>query len=321
MPQAFLAAPRLPHLEPLPVPQKPPCALAALSFYDLPKLLFWHLQMLVRSRSASSSNASDFSCSTSPAAPRALACASEATVCLGRTLFLWPSETALWHLETLVRSRSASSSNASGFSSSTSPAAPRTFACCSEATVCLGRTLFLWPSETAFWHLQMLVRSRSASSSNASDFSCSTSPAAPRALACASEATVCLGPTLFFWPSETAFWHLQMLVRSRSAFSSNASGFSCSTSPAAPRALACASVATVCLGRTLFLWPSETAFWHLQMLVRSRSASSSNASDFSCSTSSAAPRALACASEATVCLGRTLFLDLPKLLFGTFKCL
>ena len=40
MPQAFLAAPRLPHLEPLPVPQKPPCALAALSFYDLPKLLF-----------------------------------------------------------------------------------------------------------------------------------------------------------------------------------------------------------------------------------------------------------------------------------------
>ena len=219
----------------------------------------------------------------------------------------------------LVRSRSASSSNASGFSCSTSPAAPRALACASEATVCLGRTLFLWPSETAFWHLQMLVRSRSAFSSNASDFSCSTSPAAPRALACASEATVCLGPTLFLWPSETAFWHLQMLVRSRSASSSNASDFSCSTSPAAPKALACASEATVCLGRTLFLWPSETALWHPETLVRSRSASSSNASGFSCSTSPAAPAALACASEATVCLGRTLFLDLPKVLFGTLK--
>ena len=135
MPQAFLAAPRLPHLEPLPVAQKPPCALAALSFYDLPKLLFGTF--------ASSSNASDFSCSTSPAAPRALACASEATVCLGPTLFLWPSETAFWHLQMLVRSRSAFSSNASDFSCSTSPAAPRALACASVATVPWPHSLFM----------------------------------------------------------------------------------------------------------------------------------------------------------------------------------
>ena len=32
-------------------------------------------------------------------------------------------------------------------------------------TSCLGRTLFLWPSETAFWHPQRLLTPRSASSS------------------------------------------------------------------------------------------------------------------------------------------------------------
>ena len=143
--------------------QKAPCALATLFFYNPPKLLLGTLKpcLLAAWNRSSASQCLQQSLRAS-AMPQRLV--PEGTICLVPwphcffmtlrnwllaasnapkvsqrlpQLLLWPSETASWHLETLLRPRSAS----------------RTF----------GHTVFLWPSETDFWQLQMLLRSRSAS--------------------------------------------------------------------------------------------------------------------------------------------------------------
>ena len=75
-----------------------------------------------------------------PSSSRASETASEGlsrhlTSCLGRTLSLWPSETAFWHpLTPRSASSSASETTLEGLSR--------------HLTSC---TLFLWPSDTAFW--------------------------------------------------------------------------------------------------------------------------------------------------------------------------
>ena len=155
--------------------------------------------------------------------------------------------------------------------------------------------LFLWPSETAFWHPQMLLTLRSASSS-------ASETASEKASQCLRD---CFGRPLtpshlvpcphsvFMWPSETAFWHPQMLLTLRSASSSASETASEGLSRVSPCALPALRFCfydrpkhcfgrpltplTSCLARTLFLflWPSETAFWHPQMLLTLRSASSS----------------------------------------------
>ena len=200
---ATLAAPLLQHLD---LCQRQPCST------HLRKVLFRTL------RSASSS--------ASEIASEGLS--GHLTWCLGRALFLWPSETA---------------------------SAQRLQQCVRD---CFGRPLtpsHLVAALTAFWHLQTLVRLRSTSSSAAETASEGLS----------GHLTWRLGRTLFLWTSETAFWHPQTLITLRSASSSASK----TASEGLSRHL------TWCLGRTLFLWPFETAFWHPQNLVTLRSASSS----------------------------------------------
>ena len=219
--------------------------------------------------------------------------------------------------------------------------------------------LLLWPSETAFWSLQTLLRPRSASGILFYDppqmpfgtlkpsFGLAAPPAVPQSLSNASEIASarslrrhrvpwphCLFMTLrnwllaasnppkvsqrllhlLLWPSETAFWHLETLLRPRSALFYDPPkvlwmlkpSFGLAAPPAVPQSLSNASeIASArslrrhrvpwphCVFMTLrnwllapsnppkvsqrllhlLLWPSEAVFWSLQTLLRPRSAS------------------------------------------------
>ena len=160
----------------------------------------------------------------------------------------------------------------------------------SEALAChltLDGPLFLWRSETAFWHLQTLVTPRCASS---------------RASETASE------PQWLLQKSSHAisFWHPQTLVTPRCIQPCLGDRFRAAVT--ASEALAC----HLTLDGPLFVWRSETAFWHPQTLVTPR-CTSSRASE----TASEPQRLLQKPSHAISPWTDLCLYDVPKLPFGT----
>ena len=203
-------------------------AFGALCFYGRPKLLFWHsLEQCLRDYFGRPLTPSHLLHSVFMAVRHCFLAPSCLRHCLGRPLT--PSHLVPWphSVFTTVRNCLLAPSKAPNpsqrleqclrncfgrhhHSASSTASETASQGLSRHLTSCLGRTLFVWPSETAFWHPQRLLTPRSASS-NASD---TASEGLSRHL------TSCLGRTLFVWPSETAFWHPQRLLTPRSASSS-----------------------------------------------------------------------------------------------------
>ena len=211
-----------------------------------------------------------------------------------RHLVLWPSETAFWHLEILLRPRSASSS----------PSGPQQ--CLRD---CSEPLCFLWPSETDFWHPETLLRPRSASRTFFYDppkllfgtlkletllrprsasgilfydppkvafdslkpsLGLAAPPAVPQTSAMP-QRLLQSGPRRHrvpwphsVWPSETDFWHPETLLTTLSCMTLRNCFLAPWNPPKASQRL-----------RHLVLWPFENTFWHLETFLRPRSASSS----------------------------------------------
>ena len=205
-----------------------PGALAALCFYDHPKLLFGTFKPL-----------------SGCAAPLAV----RQRLLRKASYAISPSETAFWHPQTLVRLRSAAFWHLQTLvrlrSASSSASETATQGLSGHLTWCLGHSAQRLPSHLVPWPHSVFVNVRN----------CFLAPsAAQRLQQCVRD---CFGRPLtpshlVPWPhsvftnlrtSETAFWHPQTLVRLRSASSSASE----TASEGLSRHL------TWCLGRTLFL--------------------------------------------------------------------
>ena len=161
------------------------------------------------------------------------------------------------------------------------------------------RHLVLWPSENAFYHLETLLRPRSASSTPPELQECprdclrAVPQKAPSALA-----TLC-----FYDPPKLTFGTL------KHSYGLTAPSFmtlrNCFLTPWNP------PKASQRL-QHLVLWPSESAFWDLETLLRPRSASSSPSEPQQCLRDClrALPQKAPCHS---------VFFIPPKLTFGTLK--
>ena len=202
-----------------------------------------------------------------------------------RHFVLWPSESAFWHLETLLGPRSASSS----------PSEPQQ--CLRDCLTPWPRFCFYdlpklpfgtWPSETGFCRLEALLRPRRL-----------THP--PRASGMPQRLPQ---RSLRRLRVQTDFWHPETLLRSRSA-SRTLTLRNCFLTPWNP------PKASQRL-RHLVLWPSENAFCHLETLLRPRSASSTPPEPQECLRDCL--RAVPQKAPSTLC-----FYDPPKLTFGTLK--
>ena len=144
-------------------------------------------------------------------------------------------------------------------------------------TSCLGRTLFLWPSETAFWHsLEQCLRDYFGRPLTPSHLLHSVFMAVRHCFLAPSCFRHCLGRPLT--PSHLVPWPHSVFMTVRNCFlapSKAPNPRSASSSASATASEGLSRHLTSRLGRTLFLWPSETASWHPQRLLTPRSASSS----------------------------------------------
>ena len=253
-------------------------------------------------------------------------------------LLLWPSETASWHLETLLRPRSAS--GILFYDPRKVPLAPWKPSLGLAAPPAIPRSpkvsqrlphLLLWPSETASWHLETPLRPRSASGilfydppkmpfvALKASLCLAAPPAPPQSLRNASEIASerSLRRHRAPWPHSVFMTLRNWLLTAWNP-------------PKVSQRLP-----------HLLLWPSETASWHLETLLRPRSASGILFFDppkvpfgtlktflrpRSASSNPSEPRqclrdCFRAVPEGTVCLGHTpfVFMTFRNCLFGTWR--